>query len=93
MSFEDQDKIKGRPRDPKITSTVKRFLESSPEVMETLKNIKRQNEARKTSLKTIHTLNEFEREIGLPNIDSERFVTDTEINISKVDRALKKRGL
>ena len=63
------------------------------EVMETLKNIREQNEARRKSLDVIKELNLFEREIGLANADSERFVTDTEININKVDRSLKKRGL
>ncbi len=64
-----------------------------PEVMETFKKIKIGNQDRVKALNKIEQLNLFEREIGLPDATNEQFVTDTKINIEKVNRALKKRGL
>jgi hypothetical protein len=64
-----------------------------PEVKETLMKVKEINQNREKALKRIEELNGFEREIGLPNAESEKFVTQAKININKVNNALKNRGL
>lgn len=64
-----------------------------PEVMETLKNVKAANEQRKIDLMKVKALDEFEREIGKPDVESEKFVQQSEIEINKVDKALAKRGV
>lgn len=55
--------------------------------------VKATNEERKKALARIEELNEFEREIGAPNIEHEKFVTDAKLSINKVERSLQKRGL
>lgn len=66
---------------------------TDPKVMETLKEVKRTNEQRKDDVSRLESLNEFQREIGQPNLESEKFVQQSKININKVNSALKKRGV
>ena len=63
-----------------------------PEVMETLKEVRKANDARIKEVAKIEALDEFERAIGRPNTESEKFVSTEKVNITKVDRELKKRG-
>lgn len=65
----------------------------SPEVMETFRKVKEANEQRKTDLVNIEALDEFERAIGKPDTESEKFTQQSKIEISKVDSELKKRGV
>lgn len=65
----------------------------TPEVMETLKKVKAANEQRKKDLEIVESLDEFERAIGKPDVDSEKFTQQSRIEINKVDSELKKRGV
>lgn len=65
----------------------------SPEVMETFRKIKAANEERIKKVAIIETLNEFDRAIGKPDTDAEKFVQSEKIFINKVQRELKNRGI
>lgn len=63
------------------------------DTMEVLKEVKVENETKKEALKTLKSINEFQREIGQPDTESERLALDADSQIKRIDKSLKKRGI